>query len=379
MHIVHVITKFDIGGAQTVVRDLASLQVADGYQVTIYTGKLGPASDQAIDAGATVHLMHELRHPIRPRVDLQAVRRLAACLRLDRASIVHAHSSKGGLVGRWAARRAGVPSVYTAHGWPFEPGAALTQRLSSFGGEFIGARLGDLVVCVSESDRTTATRLRVVAPQSTAVVYNATRPFSQVRADRSGASPIDPFTAVMVARFAPQKRHDLLIDALDLLPPYVRVVFVGDGPDLGMVKARAARFGDRIEFADSNDVEMSLVSADAFVMVSNYEGLSISMLEAMSVGLPVVISRLDGAAEAIENGVHGLFVDPNPASVAAAVKQLVDDRGAALRMGANARERWQERYTADRMHTNYLRVYHQVINERRLPAEAHRAPDSQSS
>jgi glycosyltransferase involved in cell wall biosynthesis len=362
MHIVHVITKFDVGGAQTVVRDLANMQVASGHQVTVYTGKLGPASDAAGESGATVELLHELRHEISPRTDRLALRRLTGLFGSDRPSVVHTHSSKGGLVGRWAARRAGVPSVYTAHGWPFQPGAAVAQRLSSFAGEFVGSRLGELVVCVSESERKNAIRLRVVAANNSTVIHNATMPFTRIRDDRSDALSTDPFTVVMVARFAPPKRHDLLIGALDMLPPGVGVVFVGDGPGEGAVKALAARFGSRIEFAASNDVEASLLRADAFVMVSDYEGLSISMLEAMSAGLPVVVNRLDGAAEAFEHGVQGLFVDLTPASIAAGVQRLVDDRSAAETMGANARRRWQDRFSAERMHADYLRVYGDVIS-----------------
>ncbi len=359
MHIAHVITKFDVGGAQTVVRDLAKLQVASGHTVTILCGTAGDAALQAEKDGASVIRLSSIIHEINPRADARAVKEVEALLRRTRPSVVHTHSSKGGLVGRVAANRAGFASVYTAHGWPFQRGAGTLQRVSSFAGEAVASRFGELVVCVSAAERDLAVRWRVAASDRIRIIPNGTLAIGLPRGTHRDVD--DPFTVVMVARFAPPKRHDLVVAALRETSPNVRVVFVGDGPARADVIKMATDLRERITFASSDSARQWLAGADAFALISDYEGLPISILEAMSLGLPVVANRLASVAEALHDGECGVLVAKTPDEIARAFRQLAEKPEAAADLGAAALKRWRQFYRAEDMHEQYMHTYAEAM------------------
>ncbi len=120
LHIVHVITKGDVGGAQTHVVELATAQLEAGHQVTVVAGTDGPAMDRCRQRRASVVVVPALGEARRRLWQRAALADLRAALTGLRPDIVHAHSSNGGFLARIACRRAGLVCVYTAHGWPFQ-------------------------------------------------------------------------------------------------------------------------------------------------------------------------------------------------------------------------------------------------------------------
>lgn len=367
MHIVHLITKLDVGGAQSVVRDLALCQLRDGNRVSIICGINGPVADELRRSGAEVHVAAALNHSIGIR-DLRGADDLAKVLRRLSPDVVHCHSSKGGFLGRIAARKVGVPVVYTAHGWLFRDGPSPARRLLSFVGEWVGARIGGVVICVSESDMQFSNRLRVTRSSKSMVVRNGTGSAVVGKARRFPSAATTGLTLVMVARFAPQKRQDLVIDALRLLPERVRVIFVGGGDGLAMCQQQVAndpQISGRVEFLGVTDPSLALERADVMVLMSNYEGLSMSMLEGMRACLPVVANRLPGVSEAIVDGHNGVLVEKTAESLADAISVLLADldKGGSMicDLGSAAFETWRTEFTAEAMNAGYREVYERVL------------------
>ncbi len=366
MHIVHVITKFDVGGAQSVVRDLAQRQKRDGHTVTVLSGSLGRVAVEAQNGGVEIRLVPTLQHSLNLRVDRECADDLAVILTSLKPNIVHCHSSKGGLLGRIASRRVQLPSIYTAHGWPFQAGASMRQRIPSALGEWVGTRRGSLVVCVTRSDLRLSNRLRITHPDATIFIPNGTgnpTPFAP-RAARESKD----FSLVMVARFAAPKRQDHVIAALKILPQSVRVLFVGAGS--GLQRAKQLAFGDgsvsrRVEFLGETDPEPVFARADAMVMISDYEGLPMSILEGMRAGLPIIASQLPGIAEAIQHRREGLLIQDGVKGLVSAVRELVTDRseGGTLcaELGLAARSRWEREFTAEVMHERYMNAYRSIF------------------
>jgi glycosyltransferase involved in cell wall biosynthesis len=360
VRILHIITKLDVGGAQTVVAELARHQHDAGHEVLVVTGLVGPAAASLQQTGVQVqHLVSLVHRPLSPQ-DPKAIRALIKLIRSFRPDVVHTHSSKGGLLGRLAARRAQVPAVYTAHGWPFQPGAPRSQQLQSFVGEWVGARAGGHIVCVSEYERALAIRLRLARPRRISVVANGIeeRDVPQRRARQAG----EPLNIVTVARLSLPKRIDVLVEAIALSDARMRLVVVGDGELLAETKAVASRVGvtSRVDFVGYEPPDRRLADAHVFALASGYEGMPMTVLEGMRAALPVVATDLPGIAETIGTDAGVLCVN-DPAAFAALFQRLADNPIEAGHMGARARQRWEERHTIQHMARAYEQLYGAIV------------------
>ena len=169
-----------------------------------------------------------------------------------------------------------------------------------------------------------------------------------------------------IARHDPIKGLDVLIDAMALLPE-VRLVLIGSGPETGALRSRCDRLGvsDRVEFRDVPWDEQAadhLASFDLFVLPSRDEGFPVTIMEAMLAGIPVVATDVGSVRESVDDGATGLVVPPDdPAALAEAIRQLVDDPSQRERMGTEARRRGVERFTVDATVDAYLDLYREVL------------------
>lgn len=363
MRVLHVITKGDVGGAQTHVVELAAAQRRAGLDVTVVAGTGGPGLDRCRDAGCAVSVVPSLGDARTQLWQRTAIRDLWGVIETSRPDIVHAHSSNAGFVARVACRRHGVPCVYTAHGWPFQRGAAWRQRVLSLVGEFVGGRLGDGVICLTEAEADRARRARVVRRGRCWVVPNGLADVSSDLVHRHGD---DPVALVMVARFAPPKQQERLIAAAARLADADwTLTFVGDGPELESCRTgAAAALGGRVSFlGHRDDVPEILARHDALVLWSAYEGLPISILEGMRAGLCCVASDLAG--------VRVLFGDPSCGLTArdddelvAALRRVVTEPTVRSDLGNRARERFVRCFSADAMVAAVGEVYSSVLARR---------------
>ncbi len=362
LRILHVITKLDVGGAQSVVQELVLQQLIAGHNVQVATGVTGPVSDALSARGVTVTVLPELVHPLAPTADRSATRALSQVIRDLEADVVHTHSSKGGLVGRAAARRRGVPSVYTAHGWPFQRGAPAAQRIKSLLIEWVGGRLGDEVVCVNEYELRLANRLRVGRKHHRSVIANGIADAPNPNPSRRVRSVGDPFHVVMVARLSPPKRPDLVVAAVAVAGADIHLTLVGDGELAPAIHQQVALLGltDRVSMPGVADPQPFLEAAHAFCLMSDYEGSPMTVLEAMRAGLPVIASNLPGIAEAV--GPDAGFLCADAAEVSSAIRRLADDPVEAARAGRAARARWEQRFTASRMADGYEALYRSLCS-----------------
>lgn len=366
--VLHVITKLDVGGAQTHLVELVLGQVEAGYEVGVVAGRTGPATEHLRDAGVPVRVAAELADA-HGRLSLRrAVAEVADSIRQVRPELVHGHSSHGGLTARLAARRVRVPSVYTAHGWPFQRGAAARQRGMSFVGEFIGGHVGDAVIVLTEAERQLALRARVVSARRVFVVPNGIADVPpELRRSRSDWDDRRP-TMVMVARFAPPKQQADLIriaETLTDLPWTLRMV--GDGPELtecaGIV-ATSPSLSDRVEFlGERDDVAVVLAESDIGILWSKYEGLPMSVMEYMRAGLCSVTSDLPGTRVLLGDGAAGVLAD-TAADLATRLRELLSDRPLLDDFGTAARERFVSSYTREAMVAATETVYATVLSRR---------------
>ena len=172
----------------------------------------------------------------------------------------------------------------------------------------------------------------------------------------------DPFI-LAVGRLVPSKAHKILIDAMPSVLekfPNAKAGICGDGilrPDL---ERQIEKMGlrDSVKLLGHSDhVENYLLSADIFVMPSFWEGLPLALLEAMSAGLPVIATRVEGIEEAVEEDKNGLLIPTgNPDALAESIIQLLADGQARRRMGMASQEKAHRSYGAGRMCEQYLEL-----------------------
>ena len=364
MKLVYLITRSEYGGAQSHV-----LELIDGFrahhEIALAVGEDGWLTHEVRKRDVPVTVIPDLKRPIRPVRDCLAFLQVKKWLARERPDLLHTHSSKAGLVGRIAARLSGVPSVYTAHGWAFTHGVALTRKLVAVPGEWLAARTGGDIICVSDFDRKLASRYMIAPNAKLHTVWNG---IGNNGIQAIPGSHPDPFI-IMVARFAAPKDHVTLLRAMAAMNNLRwRVRLVGDGPLLTDAQALASALGieSRVKFLGARpDVPELLTKSDLFVLASRFEGLPISVIEAMRAGLPVVASSVGGVPELV-NSDTGILVPPeDPTALADALKRLLVSPDLLAEMGAEGRKRYEKDFRANSMIEKTIDVYRLCIQRRR--------------
>jgi glycosyltransferase involved in cell wall biosynthesis len=374
--LLHVVGPSKFGGDSVLVLELARAAQEQGFRVDILASD--PRFQELIRAeGFGLVDLDVLRREIRPVADLTALVRLSQLLRRSAYDIVHTHTSKPGVIGRLAAHRTGVPGIlHTVHlfGFHEESGALATGAYSRI--ERQAAHWCDRIVTVSEYHRDWAMRLRIGTADKVVAIPNgvpsdrasAGRPTAEVRAE---LGVTDKVSVVFTGRLSEQKGVEYLLRAIPLLGPeraMVRVLLAGDGPLEDSLTALATELGvgDEVEFLGfRSDIGDLLSAADIVVLPSLWEGLSISLLEAMAAGRPVVTTTIGSNREVTRDGaVASLVPARDPAALATAIRQLVADPGRRTELGSLALREQRSRYTMDRMLGAYLEEYDRLLARR---------------
>ena len=170
-----------------------------------------------------------------------------------------------------------------------------------------------------------------------------------------------------VGRLDRQKGFDVLVSTLTRLPG-VTAVLVGDGPchrDLERL-ARESGVADRVVLPGWSDEPWTFLHGfDVFVLPSRFEGFPLAIVEAMRASLPVVATSVGSVGEAVVDGVTGRLVPPDdPAALACALRQLIDDPDTRVRLGHAGRKRAEELFSLETMTRAYVRLYEEVLGDR---------------
>lgn len=348
----HIITKLELGGAQQNTLFTLTHLNRERFRPILVSGEAG-ILDREAEAllGPDYHHVPELVRDLRPREDIRALLALIKLLQRLNPMIVHTHSSKAGIIGRLAAWAAGVPVViHSIHGFGFTRYQHPLHRRLLIGAERSAAKVTTKFFAVSRANRAEGIAEGLFSPDQCLVIRSGidihaiqnTAVDTDAKKRELGFNPAQPLIG-MVASMKPQKAPLDFIRAAALVQrahPNVGVVVVGDGELRPAVEAEADRLGvsARMKLLGwRRDVWEILRCLDVFVLTSLWEGLPRVYLEALTAGVPVVGTRVDGADEVIRNGENGYLVDPGDvAGIAARVQWLLDDRDARAAMGRRA-------------------------------------------
>lgn len=303
--------------------------------------------------------VHWSRNPLDLRNLLLAPRRIREVVAERRPDIVHVHTPVGAFVTRLALRnrdpRRGPRVIYTAHGFYFHPGARPWRNAPFVALEKLAARWTDYLVVMNREDAAAARRLlppdriRLMPGIGVDLRYYAPERVSsnEVREVRRALCVGDDPCFLMVAEFIRRKRHADLLHALALVAadeslPRAHLLLAGTGPLMDQIRAATAELGlsDRVHFLGlRRDVPVLMRAAAALVLPSDQEGLPRCILEAMSMGLPVIGTRIRGTAELLEEGCGALCEVGDRAALASLLRGVLVDPAAAAAQARRARER----------------------------------------
>lgn len=364
MRIAYIITRADpIGGAQIHVRDLAAAVRRLGHAATVITSGSGPFLDELRNQGTPTLVLRHLAVPIGPVRDFRALREIKAVLAELRPNLLALHSSKAGTLGRLAGRALRIPAVFTVHGWAFTPGVPGTRAAFYRGVERLVAPLATRIITVSEFDRRLALEAGIASADRIVAVHNGMGDVGPaLRADPGRTPP----RIVMIARFGDQKDHGTLLRALAGIQDRAWTLdLIGEGPLMGRTRALADSLGlaERVRFLGQRmDVAEVLSNAQLSVLITNWEGFPLSVLEAMRAGLPVVATAVGGVAEAVQEGESGYLVPRGDVDrLRDRMARLLASPELRVQLGAHARARFEQQFTLGHCVTRTLTVYREAL------------------
>ncbi|HEX3933118.1 MAG TPA: glycosyltransferase family 4 protein [Puia sp.] len=372
IRVLECIRQGKIGGGESHLLSLVAHLDLHRFEPVVLSFTDGPMMERLREMGVETRLIYTEK-PFDIRIWGQVKRLLEA----EAPDVIHAHGTRAGSNVLWAARKLGIPVIYTVHGWSFHQDQhPLVRRLRILGEKYLTGR-SKVNISVSASNQQSG---KAVIPQFRSIVINngidqqkfdPERAHSDVRAELGIAS--DSVVVLFIARFTAHKQPLTLIRAFARAlttmqgsgTPGLHLLMVGDGDEkeAGVVLARELGLEDKISFqAFRQDVPDVLHAADIFVLPSLWEGLPIGLLEAMAMRKAVIGTRVDGTREVLQDGDNGLMVEPGDVdALAAAIVRLARDAALRESLRARAFQTVRQRFDAATMTREIETIYSEVL------------------
>ena len=350
-----------LSGVQRAMLDIFKYLDRERYAPHVVCQQPGPLSAELARLDIPCHFVGSLRRQIHPLRDARALQMLVALFRRHRFRLVHTHSSKPGILGRVAARRAGVPRiVHHVHSFAFHEFSPRWQTVVYSNIERWASQFCDRVIVVNQEERELAVRRGIVPAEKCLTVYNGVD-LERFKPDREtwrgrmrceyGLRPHDTVILFMGRLDVPKQPLILprIAAALELERPADdwRMLIVGSGPMRERFEREiiAHRVGRRFVLVDWQDEPQRVYqAADIWLQPSLWEGLSLTLLEAHASALPCVASNVKGNREVVVPQAGKLCEPQDAAQYAMELARLIDDRELRQRMGVAARCRAEERF-----------------------------------
>ena len=376
----HLITRLELGGAQEHTLHVVTNLDRAFFEARLLAGPGGALFDDASYAlGSRLEVVQSLQRQLNPKRDALALWWLVRRMRQARRhgsgpQIVHTHSSKAGVLGRAAAAMAGVPVVcHTIHGYGFHQQQSWPVRTFYVRLERLAARATTHFVAVSDADINTGIKEGLFSHRDVTLIRSGFDLRAFTRDERAGQHlrrvlgiPAHAPVAGTVSNFKPQK------GPLDFVAAMVRVacqvkgahfIYAGDGELRAQDERRVHEAGMSgcFHFVGwRRDVVRIMSALDVFVLTSHWEGLPKTVPQAMTVGLPVVATRVGGTPEAVDHGRTGYLVEPGDIkAIASRTAHLLLNSKLARAMGETAGSRvarFDQRIMVQQHHELYQRL-----------------------
>lgn len=266
------------------------------------------------------HHLNIERSPISFK-NIKAYRQLKNLMRLEKFDAIHCHSPMGGVLARLAAKSVGIsPVIYTAHGFHFYKGAPFINWLVYYPVEKLLSRYTDILITINNEDYEKAKKFKAKKVIHVPGIGVDTNKFNDVSIDRDKKRKelgVDNNTVVLlsIGEMIKRKNHETALRAIAKVNCQDFLYLIcGRGELENHLKNLAKSLGieEKVHFLGfRNDIPEICVASDVFLFPSYQEGLPVSVMEAMSVGLPIICSKIRGNTDLVENGKGGYLLEPN--------------------------------------------------------------------
>lgn len=346
MKILQIITRCISGGAQTVIANISNELISRGHEVIVVAGEGDGNLFKILDDHIRTIKLPSLRRSLSLRNDLSAIFSLYKINYRESPDIIHLHSSKVGVLGRIA-----LPSkkiVYTVHGFDsirlafpfFLPIERMMQYFCS------------AIVGVCKYDEELMRKCRIF--RNVCYVKNGIESPSIIP-ELEWPIPIKYKHKVLcIARLSPQKNHQLFIDIAKQMPD-VAFIWIGNQADVGNMPNNVFFLGNIPNAGKYCQL------ADLVVLTSNYEGMPMVILEAMSYGKPVVASNVGGVSEIVINNYTGYAVENRVDIFVRSINNLLNNKELYNEISNNEVKYFKDNLTVSIMVDNYLRIYKSIF------------------
>jgi glycosyltransferase involved in cell wall biosynthesis len=384
MRVTHIITRLVIGGAQeNTVATVLGLREKPGVEPLLISGPTRGPEGSLEPAFAPfpqiLTLVPSLVRPVHPVQDARALLALRKLLRSQRPQVVHTHSGKAGVLGRLAARDAGVPVIiHHIHGPSFGPFQGRLANWLFTAAERYAAGATTHFVCSAQAMTRRYLAAGIGRPEMYTRVFSGFRidPFVNATNDlelrRSLGFGADQFVIGKIARLAPLKGHEDLLKAFQaLLPgcPQARLLLVGDGPQGAEIRQLARRFGlmEKVVFTGlvpPLEVARYVGIMDCLAHLSSREALSRALPQALAGGKPVVSYDFDGADEVCLEGQTGFLVRTGDvAGVVRALQELAGKPDLRRQLGQQGQSFVQQHFKVEKMVDDLYELYLKLLSQ----------------
>jgi glycosyltransferase involved in cell wall biosynthesis len=374
LKVIHLVEDMKIGGAERIIADIVLGLDRKKYDASVWcVTRGGETATELTEKGIEVKILgiSTYRNPLNTF-------KLTRLLKAARPDIVHTHGYFASVIGRLAARRAGIP-VILAHVhstyWEYRKRHLMIERKLS--------RFTHKIICCSKAVESFVNNTEKITDNKTTVIYNGVdeERFSPHQSPTSIRAEfgMDDEAAVVgtVSSLTPHKGHEYLIQAASLLLgtlPSVKFLIVGDGPLRKRLEDQAKNLNihPAVIFTGARkDIPEILTLMDVFVLPSHTrEGLGLAIIEAMAAERPVVATDIGGIPEAINDSETGLLVPPgDPEGLAKAIIELLQNPKKAKEMGEKGRTRVKEKFTTKKMLSEIEHVYQSLISQKEVKTD----------
>jgi glycosyltransferase involved in cell wall biosynthesis len=384
MKIVHIITRLIVGGAQENTLITCRLLAERGHEVTLITGPaLGPEGqlfDQTVNQKYGSYVIKEMRRPIAPIRDYISYHKIKGLLQGLQPDIVHTHSAKAGVLGRWAASnlRPRPRIVHGVHGLSFHPYQHQGLNNLYITIERRAARRTDHFVTVADAMTSQSLAVGIGADKPYTTAYSAidesayleAKPAADIQAfRRQHEIPDDAVVLVTVARLFMLKGHDYIIASAKALAKRfdkLMWLFVGNGDLSGHYQQQIQSLGltDRFRFTGlirPHEVPLAIKASDVLVHCSLREGLARTLPQAMLCARPAISFDVDGAREVVNDNTGRLIEPKNVDQLTEACAELIESRELREQLGRNGLAQVKDQFAPDTMVDTIERVYEGLL------------------
>jgi len=325
------------------------------------------------DANERLDALDIVRHPFDIQrspfslKNINAYKQLKKIMKSENFDAVHCHSPMGGVLARLAAKSIGLsPVIYTAHGFHFYDGAPRKNWLIYYNVEKYLSKFTDTIVTINKEDYSRAKTFKAKSVIAVPGIGVDSSKFDNVKVDRNKKReelgiPEGAIVLLTIGEMIKRKNHETALKALAKLKNHNYIFLIcGRGELESHLKDLAVNLGieDKVRFLGfRNDIPEICIASDIFVFPSYQEGLPVSVMEAMSAGLPIVASRIRGNTDLIQDGNGGFLHEPDDyLEFAKSIDKVIEDENLRTKMSVRNKEevkKYDKQVVKDRMRALY--------------------------